>query len=110
MPDLEDRIWSKYKDQGVVVAAVNPNGDALDGVIAFTASSGATYPIGLESPDTPTYKALVQNFKGLNPYPVDVVVGKDGNIAYVAREYDPEGLLAAVEAELAKEGPTASAR
>lgn len=92
------------------MAAINPNGDEVDGVIAFTASSGATYPIGLESTDTPTYKALVQNFKGLNPYPVDVVVGKDGRIAYVAREYDPEGLLAAVEAELAKEGPTALAR
>ena len=92
------------------MAAIDPNGDELDGVVTFTASSGATYPIGLESPDTPTYKALVRNFKGLNPYPVDVVVGKDGNIAYVAREYDPEGLLAAVEAELAKDAPTALAR
>ncbi|MBK6769749.1 MAG: hypothetical protein IPG72_12200 [Ardenticatenales bacterium] len=110
MPDIEDRIWTKFKDQGVVVAAIDPNGDSADGVQAWSSSSGVTYPIGLESPDTPTYKALVKNFKGLNPYPVDVVVGRDGTIAYISREYDPDGLLAAVEAELAKEAPTALAR
>ncbi len=94
----------------MVVAAIDPNGDSADGVQAWSSSSGVTYPIGLESPDTPTYKALVKNFKGLNPYPVDVVVGRDGTIAYISREYDPDGLLAAVEAELAKEAPTALAR
>lgn len=94
----------------MVVAAIDPNGDSADGVQAWSSSSGVTYPIGLESPDTPTYKALVKNFKGLNPYPVDVVVGRDGTIAYISREYDPDSLLAAVEAELAKEAPTALAR
>lgn len=93
-----------------MVAAIDPNGDASDGVTAFTASSGVTYPIGLEDPETPTYKALVKNFKGLNPYPVDVVIGKDGKIAHIAREYDPVALLAAVEAEMAKEAPTAMVR
>lgn len=110
MPDIEDRLWSKYKDKGLVVAAIDPNGDASDGVTMFTRSSGVTYPIGLEDPDTATYKALVKNYRGLNPYPVDVVIGKDGNVVYVSREYDPATLTAVVEAELAKEAPTAMLR
>ena len=85
-----------------MVVAIDPNGDAPDGVQAFTKHSGATYPIGLESPDTPTYKGFTANFKGLNPYPVDVVVGRDGKVAYVGREYDPATLQAVIEAELAK--------
>jgi hypothetical protein len=56
----------------------------------------------LEDTSTPTYEAFVEQFKGANPFPVDVVVGKDGRVRYVAREYDPEGLIAAVEEALAE--------
>jgi hypothetical protein len=35
------------------------------------------------------------------------VVGRDGLITYISREYDPEGLLAAVEAALSAEPPLA---
>ena len=61
-----------------------------------------TFLIGLEDPTTKTYAALNQNFKGANPFPVDVVVNKDGRIAYIAREYDPDGIRAAIDALLAK--------
>lgn len=93
---------AKYKDRDLVVVAIDPNGDDPAGVKAFVAHSGATYPIGLESPETPTYKGFTQNFKGLNPYPVDLVVGKDGKVAYVSREFDPGAMQQAIEAELAK--------
>jgi hypothetical protein len=59
-----------------------------------------SYPVGLEV--TKNYVSLTQAFQGLNPFPVDVVVGKDRKIAYIAREYDLAGLTAAIEAELAK--------
>ena len=78
------------------------NGDAMDGVQSFVANLHVTFPIGLEDPSTKTYAALTQNFKGSNPFPVDVVVDKDGMITYIAREYDPDGITAAVEAALAK--------
>lgn len=95
-------MWQKYKDQGVEVVAIDANGDAADGVQEFVKNLGTSYPIGLEDETTKTYEALVENFKGANPFPVDVVVGKDGKIRYIAREYDPEGLTAAVEAALAE--------
>ena len=101
MPDIEDRIVKKYGDS-IAVVALDANGDAMDGVQSFVANFHATYNIGLEDPGTKTYQALTQNFKGANPFPVDVVVAKDGTIAYVAREYDPDGIVQAVDAEVAK--------
>jgi len=98
---MEDRIWQAYKDEGVQVVAIDANGDAMDGVQRFVEDLGTTYPIGLEDESTKTYEAFVKNYKGANPFPVDVVVGRDGKIAYISREYDPEGLTAAVEAALA---------
>jgi hypothetical protein len=37
-----------------------------------------------------TYSALVTNFEGPNPFPLSAIVGKDGIIRYVAKEYDPD--------------------
>jgi peroxiredoxin len=92
---------TKYGDT-VEVIAINANGDAMDGVQRFVSNLHVTYPVGLEDPSTKTYSALTQNYKGSNPFPVDVVIGKDGVITYIAREYDPDGIAAAVEAALAK--------
>lgn len=110
MPDIEAQFWKKYRDKGLVVIGINPGGrggtrggastDDVAGVQRYTSNLQVTYPIGIEV--TKNYVALTQAFQGLNPFPVDVVVGKDGRIAYIAREYDMAGLTAAIEAELAK--------
>jgi peroxiredoxin len=101
LPDIESRFVKKYGDR-VEVIAINANGDAMDGVQRFVSNLHVTYPVGLEDPSTRTYSALTQNYKGANPFPVDVVIGQDGVITYIAREYDPDGITAAVEAALAK--------
>jgi peroxiredoxin len=94
-------LVTKYGNK-VEVIAINANGDAVDGVQRFVSNLHVTYPVGLEDPSTKTYSALTQNYKGSNPFPVDVVIGKDGIITYIAREYDPDGIAAAVDAALAK--------
>lgn len=91
----------KYGDR-VDVIAIDANGDALDAVQRFVSNLHVSYGVGLEDPSTKTYAALTQNYKGSNPFPVDVVVDRDGIITYIAREYDPDGIVAAVEAALAK--------
>ena len=92
---------TKYGD-AITVVAIDANGDAMDGVQSFVKNFHATYSIGLEDPSTATYKALVNTFKGANPFPVDVVVGKDGTISYISREYDPDSIFEAIDAALAK--------
>jgi hypothetical protein len=104
LPDIENRFAKQYGDR-IAVVAIDANGDALDGVRKFVANLHPTFPIGLEDPATKTYAALNQNFKGPNPFPVDVVVDQSGKIAYIAREYDPDGIRAAIDALLANPGP-----
>jgi hypothetical protein len=102
---MEDRFWRKYRDRGLVVVGVNPGGrgglrggpatDDMAGVQRFVENLSVTYRIGLE--ETRNYPAFAENFRGANPFPVDVVVDRDGTIAYVAREYDPVALEAVIE-------------
>lgn len=110
MPDIESSFWRKYRDKGVVVVGINPGGrggtrggastDDVPGVQRYVQNLQVSYPIGLEL--TRNYVAFANAFKGLNPFPVDIVVGKDGRIAYVSREYDLSGITAAIERELAR--------
>jgi hypothetical protein len=96
LPDIERRFAQKYGDE-LRVIAIDANGDAPEGVKSFIANLRITFPIGLEDPATKTYAALNRQFRGANPFPVDVVVDQDGTIAYIAREYDPNAIAAVIE-------------
>ena len=92
------------------MVGVNPGGrggvrgaastDDIGGVHRFTEHLGVTFRVGLEQ--TGTYLGFAANFRGANPFPVDVIVDRDGTIAYVAREYDPAAMEAVVEKLLAR--------
>jgi peroxiredoxin len=99
--DFESRFKKKYGDN-VEIVLLNANGDPIDGVQKYVKNLHITYVLGLEDPTTQTYAKVTENYKGANPFPVDIVVGKDGLIRYIAREYDPNMIEAAVDAELAK--------
>jgi hypothetical protein len=77
-----------------------PATDDIGGVQRFTEHLGVTYPVGIEQ--TANYGAFAENYRGANPFPLDVIVDRDGTIAYVAREYDPEALAAVIEELLAR--------
>ena len=68
----------------------------------FCLNLGVTYDIGLEDDTTTTYQQFAQNFEGLNPFPLTVLVGKDRKVRYIAREYDGDALTAAIEEALAE--------
>jgi len=98
-----------------MVVGINPGGysgvhpftkdgtrDSIGSIQKYTQNLRVTYPVGIEMPSTPNYIQYSHAFKGVTPFPVDIVIGKDGRIVYIAREYDPVSLAAVVEAELAK--------
>ena len=89
MPDIEQRFWRKYRDKGLVVVGLNPGGR---GGIRGAASTD----------DIAGVQRFADNFRGSNPFPIDVIVDRDGTIAYVAREYDPEAMDAVIERLLAR--------
>lgn len=66
----------------------------------FCETLGVTYPAGLE--ETQVYEQFRSNFDGTNPFPLDVIVDKQGIIRYVAREYDPVAMDAVIQELLAE--------
>lgn len=80
--------------------------DAHDGledigqVQQFCENLGVTYDVGLEQ--SQTYESITQNFEGLNPFPVDVIIDRNGTIAYISREYDPDAMTEIIEELLAE--------
>jgi hypothetical protein len=86
----------------LAVVALNAHDqlEQIGDVQEFCATLGVSFDVGLE--ETGTYRALTQNFVGPNPFPVDVIVGKDGKIAYITREYDPPAITEVIEKLLAE--------
>ena len=88
-----------------MVVGVNPGGrggvrgepstDDMGGVQRFIEHLGVTYPVGLE--ETANYVKFAANYRGNNPFPTDVIVDREGKIAYIAREYDPGAMTAVIE-------------
>lgn len=98
MPDIEQRLWKKYKAQGLVLVAIDPASEdytRIPEVQNFASTLALTFPVGVE--ESNTYSLLTASFAGTNPYPVDVLVDKRGIIRYVAREYDPGTLDAMIQ-------------
>ena len=77
-----------------------PSTDDVGGVQRFTERLGVSYPIGLEQ--TGNYVGYARNYRGANPFPVDIIVDRDGTIAYIAREYDPGAMAAVIDRLLKK--------
>lgn len=104
LPDIEARFWQEYKDQGLEVVALNPREatDTIGEVQAYVERIRVTFPTGIEEESVGTYGAITSNFVGPNPFPVDVIVDKEGIIRYVTHEYDPEGMIEMIEQLLAE--------
>ncbi len=69
-------------------------GDSAAIVQAFINQTGVTFPVGWDA--SSSYFAF-PNAGSISPFPLDVVIDRDGRIAYINREYDSEGLRLAVE-------------
>ena len=102
LPDVEARFWRKYRDRGLVVVSFERS--RLERAGRSGATIRRTSPADLSGGpgQSSTYKRLTQNFAGTNPFPVDVIVGKDGRIEYIAREYDPDAMTEILDRLLAQ--------
>jgi peroxiredoxin len=103
LPDMEERFWQTYKDQGLNIVALNPkeSTDQIGLVQSYCDTIKVTFPVGIEETAS-TYAAVTANFSGPNPFPVDVIVGKDGVVRYASHEYDPDTMEAIIQQALAE--------
>jgi peroxiredoxin len=103
LPDLEERFWIPYAGQGLEVIALNPreSGDQIGQIQDYIDTIRVSFPAGVEDP-ADTYSQIVANFAGPNPFPVDVIVDKQGIVRFAAHEYDPDLMKEIIEELLAE--------
>lgn len=103
-PDLETKIWQRYRSRGVVVIGMDPGGlfggETAGLVRNFIRQTGITFPVAFD------HKGSYRQLRGLGgkslaPFPLDVVVDQQGRIAYVSRKYEAKRLQRVIERLLA---------
>ncbi len=69
-------------------------GDDATIVQQFIDQTGATFPVGWDS--LGSYFDFPRD-GSISPFPLDVIVDRDGTIVYFSREYDGEAMRAVVQ-------------
>lgn len=85
MPHLENEIWQKYKNDDFILIGVDYD-EPLDKVIVFKEKMKVTYPMALD-PDGNIFQEFANKGAGVTR---NVVINKDGKIAYLTRLFDME--------------------
>lgn len=103
LPDLQERFWQGYQGSGLEMVSLNPREsvEQIGLVQDYVDSLEVTLPAGIESPNV-TYTAIVSAFEGPNPFPVDVIVDKQGIVRYATHEYDPDAMEEMIDLLLAE--------
>ena len=88
-PDLETELWQKYRDQGVVVLGMSGGGlfgqESAATLSAFVEQTGVTFPILREDQ---TYFEYDVPEGAISPFPLDVIIDRQGTIRYLRHEFD----------------------
>jgi len=85
MPFLEEEVWMKYKDDDFILIGVDYD-EPLEKVIAFKQKMKTTYPMAID-PDGKIFMKFSYKGSGVTR---NVIIGKDGKIAYLTRLFDRE--------------------
>jgi peroxiredoxin len=99
MPAME-RLWQRYKDQGLVVIALSMDSGGAKAVKPYIEQSKYTYPVGLDP------KMEVAQLYGARSVPSTFIIDRNGMLRAIAlgpRDWDGKAALAYIEA-LLKDG------
>lgn len=83
MPHLENEIWKKYKDQGLVFIGVDRD-EPINVVKKFASDMKISYPLALD-PAANIFGAFADKNAGVTR---NVLIDRDGKIVYLTRLYD----------------------
>jgi peroxiredoxin len=86
--ELFQRLYSKLKDQGFLIIAINNIDDAAD-IRSYAQNSRLTFPIVLGQRDAP---GVVTSYK-IETYPSTYLLNSEGKVVYRAVGVDEAGLL-----------------
>ncbi len=92
-----EHLWQEYGKRGLQVVGVWAYQKThLEPILAQT---GVTFPIGIPT-DATAMKVYTAVHTGTSWFPFQVLVDGQGEVAYMASDYDAEGLREALEAAL----------
>ena len=83
MPHLENEVWLPNKDKDFILIGVDYD-EPIEKVIAFKEKMGTTYPMALD----PGAEIFAQFAKKRSGVTRNVVIDKEGNIAFLTRLFD----------------------
>ncbi len=95
MPHLEKEVWQRFKNDDLILIGVDFD-ETLDKVVAFKEKMKTTYPMALD-PDALIFQEFAHKQSGVTR---NVVIDKNGKIAYLTRLYDRnefEGMVRKIE-------------
>jgi peroxiredoxin len=99
MPAME-RLWRRYKDEGLVVIALSMDSGGAKTVKPYIEQSKYTYPVGLDP------KMEVAQLYGARSVPSTFIIDRNGTLRAIAlgpRDWDGKAAFAYIEA-LLKDG------
>jgi len=85
MPHIEEEIWQKWKDNGLIVIGVDRD-EPIEKAQMLIEKTGVTYPIALD-PGAEIYHKFAAKKSGVTR---NVIIDKDGKIVYLTRLFDVE--------------------
>jgi len=100
MPHLEKDVWQAYKDKGLVLIGVDRD-EPIEKVTAFHKDMKISYPLALD-PGADIFGRFANKKSGVTR---NVVIDKEGKIAYLTRLYDKQefaSMLKAIDALVKK--------
>ncbi|MFO8002093.1 MAG: TlpA disulfide reductase family protein [Marinilabilia sp.] len=92
MPHIEEEIWQKHKDDGLVVVGIDRD-EPLETVKKFANETGVTYPLALD-PDAEIFSLYAEKKAGITR---NVLINRKGEIVFLTRLFNPEEFSGLVE-------------
>ena len=92
-----------YADEEDVKIWLVDAGDSFDDAFEFVGETSTSLPVLLDSDET-IYKSYKREEGGESyaPFPLQVIIDRDGTIVYLSNQYDAEAVRAAIDALLAE--------
>lgn len=68
----------------------------------FVEQTQVTFPIAFDAGSYNSFRS--GGGAGLSPFPLDVIIGPDGRVAYLSREYEPTQMQSVIRSLLSRAG------
>jgi len=99
VPDLYESVLAEFEGEGLVSWLVNP-GEPAEVAMEFALEADTPLPVLLDE-DMSLYDSYPQE-RATPPFPVHVVIDREGVVRYLGRSYDAAALREALQAAIAE--------